>query len=273
MNGFETLKTMDIGEMYRKTHISAAELQAILAKRFENFNRAKALGFFKILEREYNLDLSELAAEYEAFYGAKNQDDQIFVVAKEEKNRAGKYLIVVLALIAVTLGGTFAHLTGNPQSSQNATRSASASNAVATPNPLVEEAKQTIAEPKVEETLAPIPIEPSAEERRQISAAMQFYVQPEGDLWIQITYLDTGQREQRTISSRYDFDPARDAEFLFGHGRFKLIYGSDTIEPQTNLRQRLRLSDGALTRIVAPVRNQPQETISAQEGTTQGGTN
>jgi cytoskeletal protein RodZ len=267
VNGFETLKTMDIGEIYRQTHISVAELQAILAKRFENFNRAKALGFFKILEREYNLDLSELVAEYEAFHGSKSEDNQIFVVAKEEKSRAGKYLIVVLALIAVTLGWTFAQLARNSQSAaQVTTRSASETpkSAAEEINPLAEEAKRTIAEPKPMETLAPIVIEPTIEERREESAAAQFYIVPEGDLWMQITYLDTGQSEQRTISSRYELDPTRDADFLFGHGRFTLIRGSEIIEPQTNLRQRLRLNNGSLTRVVAPTRSPTTESAQAQ---------
>jgi cytoskeletal protein RodZ len=262
---------MDLGDMYRQTRISVAELKALLAKRFENFNRAKALGFFKILEREYNLDLSDLVAEYEAFYGAKNEDEQIFVVAKEEKSRAGKYLIVVLALIVVALGWTFAQLGENAQSPQSAP--IAPTQPIVTPTPtvapspssLVEAARQTIAEPRSAETLAPIVIEPTAEEQSVASAPIaQFYVLPEGDLWIQITYLDTGQREQRTVSARYDFDPTRDADFLFGHGRFRLTYGSEVVEPQTNLRQRLRFSNGVLARVPAPPRSRPQEAAEAQ---------
>ncbi|MDR0664918.1 MAG: hypothetical protein LBF86_05290 [Helicobacteraceae bacterium] len=256
-SGFETLKTMNVNEMYRQTRISVAELQAILSKRFENFNRAKALGFFRILEREYNLDLSDLVAEYEAFYGAKEENNQIFVVAKEEKNHIGKYLIVVLALIAIALGWAFAKFAVElPQSAERtAAAPAPIENAQ---NPLIERAMQTIDEPEPTETLAPIIVEPIETEQSQIAQVLEFYVIPEGDLWIQTNYLDTGEQEQKTISARYDFDSTREADFLFGHGRFKLVCGTTVMEPQSNIRQRVRFKDGDISPIlITQPRNAP----------------
>jgi hypothetical protein len=296
VNGFETLKTIDVGEMYRRTHISVAELQAILAKRFDAFNRAKALGFFKILEREYALDLSELIAEYEAFCGGKNENDRIFVVAKEEKSSAGKYLAIVLVLIAVVLGWAFAQFlksapsgsssassptvavaanaaTTNTQSTPsastapNAARTASVPSAPSSP---IEEAKAIVSAPPPSERLAPIAVEPAAQAGRNdaaIAPTSQFYVVPKRDLWVGILYLDSGQREQRTISARYDFDPIREVEITFGHGEFKLVYGSEIIEPETNLTQRMRFNAGSVARLSTFSQRRAQETATSNTGT------
>jgi hypothetical protein len=281
---------MDVGEMYRQTHISVAELQAIIAKRFESFNRAKALGFLKILEREYNLDLSDLAAEYETFYGAKNDDKQIFVVAKEEKSAVGKYIIVVLALIAIALGWAFAKFASDdsesatpivappPPTEETAQTEIKPTETIAPiapivvppQNTLINEALQTIIDPKPAETLAPIAIENAQNPIDVAAPTSQFYIIPDGDLWVQVTYADSGEREQRTISSRYDLDSSRDADFLFGHGRFRLINGATVIEPQTNSRQRIRFRSGVLSPITAPSqRSVAQDTRTNDQNTTE----
>ncbi len=47
-----------------KTFISDVDLEQFLNKDFSNINKTRALGFIQILEREYNVDLSELRSDY-----------------------------------------------------------------------------------------------------------------------------------------------------------------------------------------------------------------
>jgi hypothetical protein len=275
VSGFETLKTMDVVEMYRQTHISVAELRLILAKRFESFNRAKALGFFKILEREYNLDLSELVAEYEAFHGNKRENEEIFVVAKEEKGKTGAYLAVALVALAIALGWIFAKALGVWQNgaSNNASPPAAVVS-VPTQTPIVEAAKEVASSPRPNETLTPeiapqivAPTNQEALEASEAPSPSRFYVIPERDLWIGIRYLDTDQSEQKTISARYEFDPLREQQITFGHGRFRLIYGFETIEPKTDSSQIMRFKNGTIARVPTRTRETPPASAPSRSPT------
>ena len=67
MNELENLKEIGIKEISRKTHIEPTFLQYIFDKNFEKLSRLNIRGYAKILQREYDVDLSELLAEYDAF--------------------------------------------------------------------------------------------------------------------------------------------------------------------------------------------------------------
>ncbi|MBE3021634.1 MULTISPECIES: phosphatidylglycerophosphate synthase [Campylobacter] len=67
MNELESIKEIGIKEVARKTHIEPIFLQYIVDKNFEKLVRLNARGYIKILQREYNLELSLWLEEYEAF--------------------------------------------------------------------------------------------------------------------------------------------------------------------------------------------------------------
>ena len=319
MDGFATLKRLDVQEIHKKTHISITEINAFLNKDFAQFNRTKALGFIKILEREYDVDLSDLQEEFESFQAVHNEaNEQIFLVAKDEKTVVGKWAVVVAVLVALLLA------IGYLSFSQPASRAASTGATSPAPNSLIAQAQEAIAQPKEEaaqlasvvqegtitgtETVAPAPVTPvtptapavqptaptvparqtptartapagsaaqpttpagSAEQPAAPTAQTPitpaaptptytappptkpstFYVISNKDLWIGIYYLDDEHREQITMSGRHDFDSARPQIVTFGHGEFRLVYGSKVIEPNSGYVQRLRFRNGEVTQL------------------------
>ena len=313
MDGFATLKRLDVQEIHKKTHISITEINAFLNKDFAQFNRTKALGFIKILEREYDVDLSDLQEEFESFQAVHNEaNEQIFLVAKDEKTVVGKWAVVVAVLVALLLA------IGYLSFSQPASRAASTGATSPAPNSLIAQAQEAIAQPKEEaaqlasvvqegaitgtETVTPAPVTPvtptapavqptaptvparqtpTAPTAPAVSAAQPttpavsaaqpaaqtptaatptytapppakpstFYVISNKDLWIGIYYLDDEHREQITMSGRHDFDSARPQIVTFGHGEFRLVYGSKVIEPNSGYVQRLRFRNGEVTQL------------------------
>ncbi|GEM_PF-760808 len=63
----EYLKTLNINDMHNTTHISIASLEAILSRSYDKLERIHFSGFISILEREYQVDLSDIRSEYAAF--------------------------------------------------------------------------------------------------------------------------------------------------------------------------------------------------------------
>ncbi len=77
----KNLEDLDIKDAQERTRIEPEFFQALISKDFEALQKFNVKGFFKILEREYDLDLKPLLAEYEAFL---RKDEQSQKQKKEE---------------------------------------------------------------------------------------------------------------------------------------------------------------------------------------------
>lgn len=77
------LEDLDFKEVAERTRIEPEFFEALLAKDFKELSKFNVKGFFKILKREYDLDMDAFFAEYEAFF---HKDE----VKKEEKKESPK---------------------------------------------------------------------------------------------------------------------------------------------------------------------------------------
>lgn len=75
------LEDLDLKEVSEKTRIEPEFFQALMTKDFEELSKFNVKGFFKILNREYGLDLSNELAEYEAFL---NKDEEKPAASEKE---------------------------------------------------------------------------------------------------------------------------------------------------------------------------------------------
>jgi len=99
----DILEENTIKGISQKTKISEDNLENLLAANFDALKKIKALGFISILEREYNVDLSQLKEEALAFYSQGKEDHSITVGTPMGDERRGKsklFLLLVLALLA-----------------------------------------------------------------------------------------------------------------------------------------------------------------------------
>ncbi len=105
-NGLEFLRTLDINEVQSKTHISMSSLEAILSKSYDKLERIHFSGFISILEREYQIDLSDLRTEYaelnpQDFLAQPTQVNPIVNERSEKKSQKGWLVLSVLVIGAV----------------------------------------------------------------------------------------------------------------------------------------------------------------------------
>lgn len=104
MSDLEKLKQLDPQEVFQKTYIAPKVLQQLINQDFSKIgNRAKALGFVTILERELGLDLSELRSKIEEFYGHR-EDGSISKTKEKEKKSSNIWIVWIVFLLVVGVG-------------------------------------------------------------------------------------------------------------------------------------------------------------------------
>ena len=64
----ELIEKDGVESVSQATNISVESLQFLSEDDFSRFNRAKALGFIQILEREYELELDELILKVKEYF-------------------------------------------------------------------------------------------------------------------------------------------------------------------------------------------------------------
>jgi len=102
MNANDFFEQYSIEIINKRTRISPISLRFIKNKEFEKIPRVKFMGFVRIIEKEFEIDLSELIEEYNT---ATNH-----VSSKEEKTKYKEpkkhntFILFILALILLLLG-------------------------------------------------------------------------------------------------------------------------------------------------------------------------
>lgn len=239
MSDLKRLKEIGAAEIYKKTHISIEETNAILQKNFAYFNRTKALGFIKILEREYGVNLSSWVEEFEEYYQANTQDSGIFVSAKEEEKSPIKLLLILIVILLGIIGYIFISM------QKPAVAPVQESSSV------IEEAKDAVAKNIELEQSKPVVEEKEPEVVKPDEPS--FYVESNKDLWIGVYYNDIAEREGNVSKGVVPLDPNRNQIITLGHGQFKLVFNGEVIEPKSENLYRYRLRDGVLTQMSTPV--------------------
>ncbi|MDE6978201.1 MAG: hypothetical protein K2O85_01360, partial [Helicobacter sp.] len=121
------LKTQyGIQGIHERTYIAVFKIEAILNKDYEQFDRTTAIGFIRILEREYNLNLSAWIEDYDDYcqaHGLLKTDeyDTTFTdvnvkIDHYEKRASPKWLNIAIGIIVLlVIGGylTFHYLGTN----------------------------------------------------------------------------------------------------------------------------------------------------------------
>jgi len=110
MSDIEVLNEIGLEEISRRTHIEKKTLQYMLNKEFGKLGRINTLGFIKILNREFNLDLKEFQEELEAYWNEKNAQasskaEAVFAVNAPVAPKKSKLKFLFLFLILLALIG------------------------------------------------------------------------------------------------------------------------------------------------------------------------
>ncbi len=105
--GVEFLKNMGISEVSNRTFIHEEELSRFLNGDFKHINKAKAMGFIQILQREYRIDLTNLKNRYLEYYKEHHGEEELpreNLIMEEVKNEARARKITTLIFLFLSIG-------------------------------------------------------------------------------------------------------------------------------------------------------------------------
>ncbi len=284
------LKEIGIKRISVDTHITEPNIEAILNREFDKLNPTKAIGFAKILEREYGVDLSEWKKEFKAYREQiKKEQEKIFVAVsdeEEEKEKSGKLLLIIgiVALIIIAYG-TYMFL--NSHSSQNTPKIPKSN--ISKENKLkpeienkeskialnselnkssLKEINKTESLKTIETNETNISIKEQNEtqnmEKNQTiqnennqtslkSTYESFILSPRSRIWVGVIYLDNFKREQFLTDQNITLNPKRDFLIVTGHGKFDIFIDKEKYHYDDPLKVRLLYKDQSLEKIDANI--------------------
>lgn len=107
MNADEFFNKYSIEEINKKTRISPISLRFIKNREFDKLPRVKFIGFVRLIEKRYKVDLSELIEEYENYFNQndnnKQKEKKETELEKKEEIKEKKSYLWILVLILFIL--------------------------------------------------------------------------------------------------------------------------------------------------------------------------
>ncbi len=109
-NDINVLEEIGLQEVSRKTHIELKYLEYMINKDFSKLKRTNALGYVKIINREYNIELKEWLEEFEAYWSEnkpvvindKQSNTSVFASqqqAEEDSSKGFVFLLLIVLLV------------------------------------------------------------------------------------------------------------------------------------------------------------------------------
>ena len=103
------LKKVGIKAIAQKTLMTEQSIKSILNKDFQSLQKTKAIGFIKIIEREYKVDLSEWIEEYNRYLNEQEppKEEEQFVMS--EPSKILKHKAIKISWSVITMSCTIIH--------------------------------------------------------------------------------------------------------------------------------------------------------------------
>jgi len=245
MNADKFFEKYSIEEISKKTKISPISLRFIRNKEFDKIPRAKFFGFINIIEKEFNVDLSELKEEYNALKPKKEQKQEINI------EKSNDYLIIIFAIILLFIGGYFLYKTLNtPKKTKNNIKQPvikKINNKNYKKNTkIIEENKTKIIIPKIS----------TPKEINSTKKTIKKYkviIIPNEKVWYRAINIDTNKTFEY-LTSKIKTLPKGNYYIKFGHGNITIKYANNIITPNTKKIVRILFKDGNYTFLKRPNR-------------------
>ncbi len=248
-DGLQKLKDIGAQKIYEDTHIPVGHIQAILHVSFDGLNKIQFIGFISILQREYNIDLSELKNAGIAYYNEKNPietttEDGIFIAPKKQKNFTLLYILLGMVALLAALYYTVEYTDNNSQNTPPKENSSTADEKKSTNEIL---SVDTNASQKDEnKTLKDKNTTQEVAVKKEKAIEKSFKIIARSKVWMGYIDVATNRKYQKTFTGEFDLDPNKEWLLIFGHGYIDVV--TDAEKKKFNSKKTLRLlyKDGAV---------------------------
>jgi hypothetical protein len=273
MNAKDFFEQHSIETINKKTRISPISLRFIKNREFEKIPRVKFLGFVKIIEKEFKVDLSELIEEYNQRTGHL-QDKDVSADEKAELKEPKKQNTLILFVLAVVLFSLGAYLLYNKYNSKHIPNAVTKNAYTPGEENISGESNQTSVEkdsnssPKTfsQTFKTPLPATNSqpaptlknpektvVHQSKQTTGTNEIKIIPNEKVWFRAVNLDSNKTVQYLTSTPKILNGS-DWYIKFGHGNITISYGNQTITPKTKKIVRLLFKNGKFKYLKYPNR-------------------
>lgn len=232
VSAIETLRALGVETISMQTHISPDNVRKLLDGDFEAFSAIQFNGFVTIIEREYDLDLSEWrhrfsaqTAESEAPLNAQ-EDDPFTNAAKAERQKRMSILILG-GLLAVVILATYLVLSGGEKEEK-----------IELNNTAIEKAEANMASMGAASSALTLQRSVAIQQARQSETAAasstksaeydDLIIRPRSNVWLGVIDADTHRRQTRTTDTPWRLDGSHRWLVVTGHGYVTFDCGEQT---------------------------------------------
>lgn len=252
-------KLREIGtqKIFEQTHISRANIEAILDQTFTGLSPVQVTGFISILEREYGVDLSGLKRR--AMPETDDLSIKISVKVDDSKDEAsrgrldeveqrswkwlGALSLVVILLAVFMISGDdkdedrqVEQMTSitpeQPADAQSVATDALLAAVEENATVYAEENETIVAEEEPEEEATPAPV------------ARSFSIVPRARLWMGIIDLSSRKRTVEITKETVELNASKPWLLVFGHGHFDIENGDQALKFKRQSKIRVLYEDG-----------------------------
>lgn len=261
------LKEIGAQKIHKDTHISKEHVQAIIHGSVEGLHPVQLSGFISILEREYDVDLSELKrqAKEQLQRVASSSERKVFVAPVKQKNNSIVYTILLIAIFLAAGYYSFVYLSSMATTEVSIDNSniQSAQKSIE----IIEKIEEYASEEGVEETNTTQAVDTLDEE---VSLANTNSIEPEAlsdpveeptagtktlkilpvnKIWAGYIMIETNQKYQKIFTDDFSMDTSKNWLLLFGSGTIYLEVNGEKKKYSSSQNMRFKYVDGVFTKI------------------------
>jgi len=242
------LKGLGAQKIFEDTHISLRNAQSVIHESFEGLTKVQFLGFISILEREYELNLSDLKAKGLAYFSDDTfkieQHSSVFIETKRAKKPTLIYILIALLVFVIvayiSIGDS--ESVESPETIDNTT---------------IESVQKNLAPLIVDENLSSTTKEEELLEEEKIKEKKVAEVIPslkiiaKSKLWIGYVDRQEDIKKQTIIKKNLELelDPKKEWLLSLGHGNVDIIINDEIQEFKTTKNIRFLYKDGELKKL------------------------
>ncbi len=261
MNADKFFETHSIEEISKKTKISPISLRLIRNREFDKIPRVKFIGFLKILQKTYKVDLSDLIEEYNNFNPPEtSQKEEI----QTTPSKNSTFFLSIAAFILLLLGGYlfYSYMKNNNSNQITPQNEISQENNISPKNKNIQnlaknsnyapqESNNTNATKEIETNITTSQIQPKTNSHKAKISTIKII--PNQKVWFRAINIDTNKSIEYLTSTPKTL-PKGNYYIKFGHGNLTIIYNDQNITPDTKKIVRILFKDGNYTYMKKPNR-------------------
>ena len=247
------LKKIGIKAIAQKTLMTEQSVKAIINKDFKSLQKTKAIGFVKIIEREFKVDFSEWIEEYNRYLNESEppKEEEQFVMSEPSKDKGNKliniftYFVIFVSVIALF------YILSDINTKENED--------IKPVKELVQEAKVNleitkelnesilILEEVKESNESVSEIKEELKEDKKIvetPTKIEIYVKPRVKVWVGVIVLPNHKKRSFITSEKFEIDTSKEQLVSLGHNRIDIYLNGEKVNLEG--KEKFHYKDGEI---------------------------